>query len=205
MFEWFVCLVFGCLLPNPALADPAPPPEVLRIISVVGQSTMGHACPVMDGLAITAGHVAISQRLFGDPAQNAYRGESTDWKGYLTAKFASDYEDAGFLASESPFPYQFKFAMRPALVGERLWWVGFDWRKKGQAGARRVFSGKVVSTPAGAIFFDVPTDPGSSGSCVLDADGKIVGVIAWAMGLQDQNSAAVAVGLWAPWFKVPQP
>lgn len=207
MIEWFVCLVclvFSCLVLNPAIADPEPPAALARIVSVIGTSSAGHACPVTPELAITAGHVVESHRAFGPPDRQAYRGESSEWAGFLDPEFASGYEDAGFLrAVDRPFPTVFEFALRAPVPGERLWWVGYDWRKQKNAGVRRVFSGRVVAIVAGSIFFDAPTDPGSSGSCVLNSEGKIVAVTAWAMGLQDETRTAVAVGLWAPWFSGP--
>ena len=205
VLEWIVCLVFGCLVPAPA-AEPIPP-EVSRIISVIGPSSVAHACPISPNLALTAGHVVRRENLAGKADLRFYRAENGEWAGYVNPKFASSYEDAGFLEAETPFPSWYEFALRPAFPGERLWWIGYDWSKKSRAFQRRVFSGRVINVIAGSIILDVPTPPGSSGSCVLDASGKVIGTIAWGHSQEDDSQVAVAVGMWAPWFtgKTPTP
>ena len=198
MLEWIVCLVFGCLAPAPAAEQI--PPDVSRIISVIGPGSVAHACPISPNLALTAGHVVRDVEPGGGSTTHAYRAENGEWAGFVDPAMASDYEDAGFLRAETPFPSWYTFALRPALPGERLWWLGYDWSKKSRAFQRRVFSGRVINVIAGSIILDVPTPPGSSGSCVLDSSGKVIGTIAWSHEQEDSSQVAVAVGMWAPWF-----
>lgn len=201
MLEWLVCFVFGCLVPAPA-AEPIPP-DVSRIISVVGPRSMAHACPVAPDLALTAGHVAQEDRVIGPAVPKSYRAESAVWAGYLDAAMASSYEDAGFLRVDkdsAAFPSWYEFQLAPPLPGERLWWIGFDWSKRSRAFERRLFSGRVLRIVAGNIILDTSTPGGSSGSCVLNSAGRVVGTISWNKPLDDDSGVGVAVGMWPPWF-----
>lgn len=200
-----VFIAISLLFAPPAVpAAEAPAPDMSRIISVMGPSSVAHACPVTADLAVTAGHVAQTRNPFGAHHLMAYRGQAENWVGFLDAEFASDYEDGGTLRRDSdsePFPAPYEFALREPAVGERLWWMGFDWRKGKAAFARRVFSGKVQRTVAGNIIMDTATPGGSSGSCVLDASGKVVGVIAWGWDTEDGQEVAVVTGFWPPYFR----
>jgi V8-like Glu-specific endopeptidase len=163
---------------------------------------MGHACPVTINSAMTAGHVTADTLESGEQVKHYYRGESGSWEGFLDWKLTSTYEDAGVLAREessAPFvPYE--LALRRPAVGEQLWWMGYDWRTGPAALDRRIFTGKVQSVRAGSIVLDVPTPQGSSGSCVLDSSGKVVGVISWGIEQADGKEVAIAVGLFPPYF-----
>jgi len=184
-------------------AKDEPAPDFSKAISVSYPGGLGTACPVSASVAITAGHVAQDESPFRPPRLVMMRGGSAVWGGYLNADFASDYEDAGFLKVDedsAPFPSWYEFAMKAPEIGERLWWVGYDWRKRKDAGVLRLFTGRVVSLRGGMVFMDTETTPGSSGSCVLNSEGKIVAVTVWSIALDDQARAAVFVGMYPPWF-----
>lgn len=203
MMEWFLaCVLLGCcLVPAAPVAVASEPdaPDLSKVVAVVGQSSVAHACPIGPELLLTAAHVVQDKGLVGAEAK-AYRAENAEWAGFVDAEMASDYEDAGFLRADTRLPSWYEFALAPPKVGERLWWVGYDWRKREQAFQRRVFSGRVVTLVAGNIVFDTETPNGSSGSCVLNAAGQVVGVISWGKSMEDTKDAAVAVGMWPPWF-----
>jgi hypothetical protein len=86
-------------------------------------------------------------------------------------------------------------ADEPPVAGERLWLVGYDWRGENAAYAPRVHKATVTRIQAGHIIVKTDAEPGSSGSCVLNAAGNLVGIFvartegfAWSVG--------IAVGTW---------
>jgi V8-like Glu-specific endopeptidase len=210
MLTWWVSLLTTLsLLLCPVYAGPKeqkqpeqPAPDLSRIVALVGPSNMGHGCPVSATDALTAGHVAGTWR-GGVQAPQSYRGENSEWAGYLDAVLASTYEDAGVLRVDKDgvtFPSWYTLALRAPAIGERLWWVGFDWRKGKTAYQTQVFTAKVVTIKAGSIVLDTQAVEGSSGSCVLNAQGQVVGLLVWGHQMNDTHNMAVAVGLWPPWF-----
>lgn len=191
------------VLTSPLHADEKQPaPDTSRIVALVNGS-MAHACPIGPEYALTARHVVLHETVFGSKPV-AYRGSNVEWASYLEHDFASDFEDAGMLkASRTPFPSWYRMATQAPQPGDRLWWVGFDWRKPSVAFAERVFSGKVLRIVAGIVIVDEPTPSGSSGSCVLNAAGEVVGIVSFRMETDNGQEVAGIVGLWAPWFRPP--
>jgi V8-like Glu-specific endopeptidase len=206
MVTWFWVTVYSFFLPwiVPARAEaPVPAPDLGRVVAVIGPRSSAQGCPVGPREAITAGHVAAATNALGQARLQAYRGENSEWAGYLEAQMASDYEDAGLLrvAEGHPdFPSWYTVAGKAPALGERLWWVGYDWRKQKTAYQPQVFSAKVVTIRAGNIVLDTQAIPGSSGSCVLNAQGQVVGLLVWGHEMNDARGTAVVVGLWPPWF-----
>lgn len=204
MFDFFSIWVALVLFFTPPVnADKIPdPPDASRILSLIGPDSMGSACPISPDTAFTAGHVSGSTNAFGVSGSNNYRAENgAGWSGFVEAAHTSAWEDAGALRpSDSPPFDPLELAYRKPEPGERVYWIGFDWRTRKRAFERRLFTGKVQRVIAGSIILDTPTTPGSSGSCLLDQSGKVVGVIVWTVGLDDQSEVAVAVGLFPPYL-----
>jgi V8-like Glu-specific endopeptidase len=177
-------------------AAPLPPPTA-AIVSVIGRFGMAQACPVAANLAITNAHVVDP---FPTNAGMPLMG--LRWDGGLVRPLtASSFEDLALLTPMGePFPSWYPLAAETPAVGEELWWVGYDWGKRSRALTRRTFRGDVVAVVAGTISINAETPSGSSGSCVLNARGEVVAIIAWGREMDNSEHAAFAISVWGRWF-----
>lgn len=174
-------------------------PDMTGIIGVSHRFGMAHACPVSESIALTNAHVADPFPLEKNAPVLTLR-----WSGgYLNPLSASWTEDVSLMFrpdSAAKFPRFYPQAQVAPNVGEQVWWVGYDWSKQTKAGKTRVFSANITSLSSGVIGLDKPTPPGSSGSCLLNAKGEVVGLIAWGISLENDQDAAFAVALYGKWF-----
>jgi hypothetical protein len=95
--------------------------------------------------------------------------------------------------------FYFPLAKAAPSPGDTVYWVGYDWRVRKDMYRERVFSGKVLRVVAGNIVIDTETTKGSSGSCVLDVSGRVVGIIAWGFSGDEAGEITVAVGTYGLW------
>lgn len=177
-------------------ADPIPP-SLSGVVSVSHRFGMAQACPVTPDLAITNAHVIDPFPLVREAPFIRVR-----WNGgYLSPVSGSWSEDLAVVSrSGDPFPMVYSLASSAPALGEQVWWGGYDWSKPSKALRFRVFTGRVVEVRAGVFSLDTETSGGTSGGCVLNAAGEVVGIIAWGKEMENQSSAAFAVSVWGRWF-----
>lgn len=175
----------------------AAPPPTAAIVSVIGRFGMAQACPVAADLAITNAHVVDPF-----PTQGNMPLVGLRWNGGIVRPLgASSTEDLALLTPTSDlFPSWYPLATEAPAIGEELWWVGYDWRGRSRVLTRRTFRGEVVAVVAGTISLNIETPGGSSGSCVLNARGEVVAIIAWGKDMDNSERAAFAVSVWGRWF-----
>lgn len=169
-------------------------PDLTGVLRIVGNGPNGqmftaHACPLGSGIALTNTHVTSAGALQWDAA-----GAS----GPLDIVTLSDrYRD---LAAVRPlygsFPRTYQVAKDPPEVGERLWFVGYDYRKPKDAYKPRVFVVEVVNVFAGIVLYSPTGLRGSSGSCVLNARGEVVAINRGGGDLDDGNVIGMGIGVW---------
>ena len=177
----------------PLLAGEAP--DTSRILSVVGRFTVAHACPVAPDVVLSNAHVFDLRPFDPQIPPFPYRFEGGGVTGWLHPNKVFSDIDLGTAVPTVPVQY-YPIATQPPTPGEQMWWVAYDWRKK-HAFEQKVLTGKVVRVIAGAIVLDQDTPQGSSGSCILNAKGEVVGLIAWSFAMDDQQGdLAVGVGIW---------
>lgn len=186
-----------------AMAEDRPAPDTSKIVALSGRMSMAQACPVAPWLAISNDHV-FDLRPFDNFPLIPYRGQSDVWMGVVRGIMTSWEADIAFGVPTTDFPSWYEIATEGPQPGERLWWVGYDWRNGSRGFGRRVFSGEVTRTVAGSIFIEAEAFPGSSGSCVLNADGRVVGILTGVATMDNANAVTVVVGIWPPWLKLPK-
>jgi V8-like Glu-specific endopeptidase len=179
-----------------------PVPDTTKVIALSGRFSMAQACPVSPYLALTAGHVVDPSPFNMGVSLLPYMGQSAVWQGIIQGLRTYWTMDLAWAFPDTDFPSWYELGSEPK-AGERLWWVGYDWRNAKRGFERRLFSGEVTRSVAGTLFIDAETYPGSSGSCVLNAEGKVVGIISAVTGMESQEPVVMVVGVWAPWFKLP--
>jgi hypothetical protein len=186
-------------LASPVAAD-ALAPNLAGIVGVSGRFGMAHVCPVAADLAVTNAHVIDPFPTHSNMPLVGLRWDG----GWLTPLAASSDEDLALVTprGDTRFSTWYPVAENPPTAGEQLWWQGFDWRSPGRSLQRMTFSGRVAAVSAGAISLDSETPSGSSGSCVLNSDGEVVAVIAWAKEMENGSSSTFAVSVWGSWFNM---
>lgn len=178
--------------PSPEPTPLIDQPDLSRILPVIGRDSMAHVCPVTPALALTSRHVVL------DDHDNPYdlsfsrpNGQVSSVTPYRIATYA-DLASVVSRIDMDPYP---RAALAP-LPGERLWWKGYDFRLNPNLFVPRIFTGRVLRVVAGHVILDTTTVPGTSGSCLLNARGEVVAVVAWNVRTEDSNSATVGPGTW---------
>jgi hypothetical protein len=169
------------------------PPDTSKIVKVVGRWTIASACPVALRHALTAAHV-IDPRPFDQypgyvPLVWQQGGRGGVFNVYQKQTFAmnggqpsiesrpdvSMMRDIATLQTESDLDF-YPIATVPPEPGDTLYMTGYDWRSKRGAFADRVWVVKLLRIVAGHLIFDPAGEPGTSGSCILNGAGEVVGI-----------------------------
>lgn len=178
--------------------DPAPP-DTSAILRLIGRDGLAHACAISPTLALTNVHVVDSH-----PDEREYVPLPLMWGlpsgevGVVVPALDNDrFRDlARVMPHRGTFPRHYEIAATPPAVGDRVWFIGYDFRNRRDALAERVFEAKVLRNVAGTLVFYPPGTHGSSGSCVLDAVGRVVGVAYAGLSIAVQDAVGLAVGVW---------
>lgn len=189
----------GCII----LADS--PPDLTGTLQIIGRFGMAHACPIAPDIALTNSHV-VDPRPF-DPGVPVFPlrwsqvgNPATDTVLLpLNENRRDDLVIAGIRPSVDHFYVIAKEAPKP---GDRLWWVAYDWRNKERAFSERLMSGRLVRIVAGHLIVNEETFPGSSGSCVLNDSGELVGIVSFGAGLNNGEEVAGFVGVYGNWINM---
>jgi hypothetical protein len=186
------------LLLLPARLFAAPP--MLGTVQV-HSFVIAHACAV-DGQLVTNRHV-IDPRLQFDGAVSLSVRFSTPQgeEGWARTGWRSTSEDLAFLIPETPLTYYAPRAASAPKQGDHVRWVGYSWKSRTRAFERKEFGGRVSQITAGHIIVEEPTSQGTSGGCVYDAVGDVVGIISSQVPTEDNSAATVVVSLYGKWFR----
>lgn len=171
-----------------------PDPDLSGVLRLIGNGPAGqmftaHACPLGTGIAFTNTHVSVAGALQWDAAGVT---------GVLDTVTLSDrYRDLTAVRPlASAFPRAYPVARSAPAVGEKVWFLGYDYRKAKDAYKPRAFEVRVVNVVAGTVFYH-PTGPrGSSGSCVLNAAGEVVAINRGGGDLDNGDAVGIGVGVW---------
>lgn len=182
----FVLCVFGVscgttakLIPQGLIASATPPASANFIVALQDRDyNIGHGCPISDQILITAAHM-MERR---DSSQQRIEYLHLTWgdllghRGFLDPIGGDRYQDVGMMRSQEKFPGFLVLAKTEPVVGETIWLVGFDRDTVPMFLKTKVISAKVTGNRAFYLFYDNTLGPGTSGSCVLNAQGELVGI-----------------------------
>ncbi len=173
-------LMFGCGGVRHYSATPETMPNTSKILHVSSRFGVASACPVGPRTVVTAAHV-IDPNPFDPKAPYLsvrwQQGTRSGYAGNATqgSRFARD------LAIIEPDPDVEFYPIAPEApkVGAKVWISGWDWRDRDRAFKTRIWESKVTHSVAGLLIIDPNTEPGSSGSCILDDQGRVVAILHW--------------------------
>lgn len=177
-------------------------PDLSATIQLMGRFTSAHACPVGPQKALTAAHV-IDLRPFEATPLYPYRWQQGDADGIVADGSASITSDLAELKPNPlrPFPRWYSLASSAPAVGSHLWIRGYDFRKGKNAFAPRDWEVEVLRVVAGHIIVKPSVDFGTSGSCMLNEKGEVVGILAKGVNLHNEDEVGLGVGVWGGWLK----
>lgn len=205
-----LAVLAAVLLAAPASAGE---PDFSGMLRLVGRFAWAHACPVGPRVALTNAHVTDLQPFMAHvPLYPFDYSDGLGNEGIVAPPPASTWadRDLGVLVPvEGEFARWYPIATEPPKPGEKLYFLGFDFRKGGDAFKERAFEAVVLRRVAGHVVLTKAGSKGSSGSCALNSRSEVVGINAWGPTMENGEEVAVVVGLWGAWrervFKVLNP
>lgn len=131
------------------------------------------------GFAVNATTLITNKHVVADSAElqvSTYDGRDID----VTAASTADLADLAVVRTAEELPTFPELAEADPVRGDAVTVVGYP-----QGGALTVTSGQVIGATTDplnenlgeVLVTDAPVEPGSSGSAVLDAEGRVVGVV----------------------------
>jgi hypothetical protein len=183
----FLLLVVSCSqkkvsLPGPyTLIDPS-----LAIMTRDGNA--GHACPVH-------GHIYSARHVFWNREENKYIGATWSSRGYDGSTLVSGFsEEKDLVELWLNDTSNVVFLPRGAAVraGEKVYWFEYDFRtKKNALRSRRRFA-NVLRIVAQQYILDGTPVAGASGSCLINENGEVVGIVTGGWQMFDKSVVGVA-------------
>lgn len=190
----------GAISPIPAKALA---PDTTHVMAVFGRFATAHACPVSADLVLTNAHV-VDPAPDSDvvPLQWQRWSDDAGNSGWLKPIGTLQGSDLAGMRPSEPLKTWYERAEESPREGDRLWLVQYSWNSEDEAYKSDVLAVKVVRVVAGSVIYKPGVKPGSSGSCVLDANGHLVAINAWAkaVGSMGEKEVGIGVGVWGSWI-----
>lgn len=182
-----------------------PEPDLSKVLRFHSRFSAAHGCPVAPRLAFTAAHVVDEQPF--DKSVSLFGGRFENMRSTAAGRyqpiFATSDEDFAVVELNADVPY-YRVATKPPKPGDRLYWLAYNFSARKSAYAPKPYVGTVALVYAGTVIVEDDTVQGSSGSCVLNAAGEVVGVISFGMEMAKGGEITGIVGVWEPWVDSPE-
>jgi hypothetical protein len=191
-------LASGCALNPRPTAPSTSTPDLTGVMKLFGRFSSAHACPVGERMAVTNAHVSDLRPFDRDFPLYPFRwSDDSGHSGVVDSTLVERSSDLAILVpvDEETFPRYYKVAQTAPAVGDRVWFLGYSWKTAKEAYSTRVITGTILRIVADHIVISEAGEPGSSGSCVLNANGEVVAINAWRTEI-GTDAVGIAVGVW---------
>lgn len=172
-------------------------PDLSGVLRLSNGNNLAHACPISMDKALTNRHVtsAGNQWIWGV-------GDAEQFRGIAETGEASNFRDLGSVhpVTAQRFPQWYPVAKTAPKAGDRIYFVGYDWRKGNDGFSPRTFEAKVLRIFNGQLVFKSAGAPGSSGSCILNEAGETVAINQGGKEMEDKQEDGIGVGVWGDWL-----
>ncbi len=192
-------LLTGCALHHGPSSPSASTPDLGAVLRLSTRFGLAHACPISANAALTSAHVVDPKPL--DPESPLIHAMWSDGHGRSGLALSLRLVAARDLAKLVPpqnegFPAFYPLALKAPAVGSRVHYLAYDWRTGSKGGADREVHTTVLRVVAETVFYREAATAGSSGGCLLNDAGEIVGVIDAAYPTEDHGAVGTAVAAW---------
>ncbi len=190
------------------IGTPKVGPDGGKILRVTGRGGMGHACPIAPDVVLTAAHNIDPEPYDATVGLVALRFAAINRssKGMLIPVVVSQAEDLGIMTTEEKLQF-YPIAPKQPEPGDQLWWAAYKLDRQKDAGIPVLHTGRVNAVYAGLIIMDESAIDGSSGSCMLNEKGEVVGIMIARVTLGPpvtsglvQPAAALGLSVVPPWL-----
>lgn len=170
------------------------------VLRLMGRHASAHACPIEPRLALTSGHVIDLRPFDRDIGLFPYGWSdgfgNSGWVVPQSVEMARDLGRMTPFREGDTFPHVLPVAEVAPALGSRIWLLGYRWDGRKNALGEDVIEAKVTRIVANHLIFIPAGKPGSSGSCVLNDAGQVVGINEGAFTTDDKDEAGLAVAVW---------
>ncbi len=200
-----ILVVLSSTAPTPTpTPTPVPPVYVVQhpprhsVLFVIGADSLAHGCPITTptgDYVLSSRHVVMNEKK--DRLMGARWGEQGGASGELFPIAISDRADIGmfgFVDEKRPSVMHHLSESAPG-EGEVLWMFGYNWATFSE----KPLALATVRVLAGHIVGNNSAGPGSSGSCLLDERGDVVGVNSWQVSGEGGENLSLGPAVFGPW------
>lgn len=188
---WVAGSLWGCATVPRAVDVTPTPPNTSGMVRIITTRTIGSGCPVGAHLVATAQHVV--------------RAEAGSWLAATWSSLAGETgsaklaaldqrRDVALLSTDRALSRVYPVATEAPQPGDRVWITGF------RGPLAPLETAVPIERIVGAhVVLKGGLGPGSSGGCVLNARGEVVGIIHWQIRTESGSVWTVASALWLDW------
>lgn len=195
-----VLMAVGCTSGSWA-AQPQGQQSLDYVLRLIGRHASAHACAVGPRLALTSGHVIDPRPFDRDVPLTPYGWSDgltgSGWLSPLSVEIARDLGRMEPLKKDDTFPHVLPVAQVAPQPGARVWFLGYKFNSPKDVMSEERIESHVTRIVANHVFYAPSGHPGSSGSCVLNDAGEVVGIVEGGFGTEDKDAeGGFAVGVW---------
>lgn len=177
------------------------------VLSLMGRFSIGHACPVEPGFAITAAHVLDKVWFDSEVDLLPFRFENGAGEEGLALPSGVLMEaDLGWVFLFPPVTVYYPFAKERPKRGDKIYWIEYETKDQDKVFQSRIRESEIITVRAGHIFTKRTIRHGASGGCAWNEAGEVIGISVKSFRFGYSGDAGGFVGVWGKWSpKKPEP